>query len=180
MKTVHVTILLIVSLSRIEALDGIFRRISKAKRIYNKACDQIKSEKDASQQKLLCAFELFDGRSETPKETPKCLLCPTLCNSVSIVDAPDVAPRTTKTFDQLNSSRKKIVAMTSDICSMINKGGKSRCACTKSLISDDTNRINLFVYNLCRECYHFKFARRSKNFGRCKFPSEKYKGKSER
>merc|ERR1711957_395666 len=85
--------------------DPIVDIIKKFPTEYLKVCSTIKTgETILWDKKVLCAFELFEKRYETPK----CLLCPEVCNDKQVAFPTKVADKTPTNMNKMKSWKKRV------------------------------------------------------------------------
>jgi len=151
MKTVHVIILLIASLSLIEAVSTIFLDITLlGAQGFKEVCRIIENQEPVwKNKKHLCEIELFDER----EETPKCLLCPDYCNSDDVVHAVlgDKAVNTqANSIKLVNKAVTDVNKKIKDICAKINISN-AHFACQKVLFQGTKKENKVNVGHVCKK-----------------------------
>merc|ERR1711957_1070818 len=125
--------------------DPIVDIIKKFPTEYLKVCSTIKTgETILWDKKVLCAFELFEKRYETPK----CLLCPEVCNDKKVAFSTKVADKTPTNMNKMKSWKKRVTVARKELCKAIS-ATNGEAACKSSLFSNKKNKIELYVYTLC-------------------------------
>merc|ERR1712238_623820 len=83
---------------------------------YLKVCSTIKTgETILWDKKVLCAFELFEKRYETPK----CLLCPEVCNDKKVAFSTKVADKTPTNMNKMKSWKNRVTVARKELCKAI-------------------------------------------------------------
>ena len=200
MKAAHVIILLIASLSLIEARrdrasnkaktnqgppaqkkepkppppDPVFALINKFPTEYSHVCSTIKTGgKILWDRKVLCQFELFEERYETPK----CLLCPEVCNDEKVAAAEHVPDKKPTFRNKMKISKDRTTVARKELCKAIS-ATNGEAACQKRLISDEKKNNVVYVYTLCKTACtpYFKGKKKEIDEKDCGYNKSKKKG----
>merc|ERR1712238_59464 len=135
---------------------------------YLKVCSTIKTgETILWDKKVLCAFELFEKRYETPK----CLLCPEVCNDKKVAFSTKVADKTPTNMNKMKSWKNRVTVARKEICKAIS-ATNGEAACKSSLFSNKKNKIELYVYTLCNKACspYFKGKKKEIDQKDCTYP----------
>merc|ERR1711957_348710 len=116
--------------------DPIFALIKKFPTEYSHVCNTIKTEEKINwDRKVLCQFELFDDRYETPK----CLLCPEVCNDEKVATAKHVPDKTPTNMNKMKSNKKRVTVARKELCKAISATNGEE-ACQKRADSDEKEK----------------------------------------
>merc|ERR1712161_114517 len=135
---------------------------------YLKVCSTIKTgETILWDKKVLCAFELFEKRYETPK----CLLCPEVCNDKKVAFSTKVADKTPTNMNKMKSWKKRVTVARKELCKAIS-ATNGEAACKSSSFSSKKNKIELYVYTLCNKACtpYFKGKKKEIDKKDCTYP----------
>merc|ERR1711957_41967 len=125
-------------------IDPIFDIIIKFPTEYLQVCSTIKTgETILWDKKVLCAFELFEKRYETPK----CLLCPEVCNDKKVAFPTKVADKTPTNMNKMKSWKKKVSVARKELCKAISETNGEE-ACKSSLFSNKKTKSS-YMYIHC-------------------------------
>merc|ERR1711957_400844 len=124
--------------------DPIVDIIKKFPTEYLKVCSTIKTgETILWDKKVLCAFELFEKRYETPK----CLLCPEVCNDKKVAFSTKVADKTPTNMNKMKSLKKRVTVARKELCKAIS-ATNGEAACKSSLFSNKKTKSS-YMYIHC-------------------------------
>merc|ERR1711957_843604 len=121
-----------------EIKDPIFEIIIKFPDDYKSVCALIEKEL-LIDKKQLCAIDLFADKNTPRFETPKCLLCPDICNDKKVLEAEYVPDKTPTKNSAMKALIDRVEVTRGKICGLISATNGEE-ACKSPLLSNKKNK----------------------------------------